>query len=282
MTSSSSAAVMNYLNASLPAITVTLSVVWRIAVVVTCPPYTLQVAISNFQKHGSITRVAPPPPRAGMQRAEAALRKRRISIEWLSAYLLPHELEVVARASIYPGSFSAYAAVAVGCRASPSEQQQQQQPCTGLATGNHRDQEEMCVSAGVEQVLRGLVLMSVLFEGEAGSVGEQRFSMHPLIRELGRELRCGQLREVCGGNGGAVEVMMVQWIVGDDRGPGRRLVLHNPTGSRPNSRVCQEVMAEEAANFREAARLLGSRGGIGEGPANEKLVGDMLHVGGAM
>jgi hypothetical protein len=31
-----------------------------------------------------------------MQQAEAALRKRRVSIEWLAAYLLPSELEAVA------------------------------------------------------------------------------------------------------------------------------------------------------------------------------------------
>jgi hypothetical protein len=224
-------------------------------------------------------RVAAPPPRAGMQRAEAALRKQRVSIEWLAAYLLPRELEVVARASIFPGSFTADAAVAVGCRASPSEQQQ---PCTDLATGNRCDQEQLHVAAGVERVLAGLVLMSVLSESKGAYSGGQRFSMHPLIRELGRELLHGQQREGCGRDGVVLQAMMVQWMVGNERGPGARLLLHHPKGKQPNNNVCQGVVGEDGANFREAARLLGSEGAIGEQMAHQALLGHMLEVGDAM
>jgi hypothetical protein len=61
----------------------------------------LQEAIVNLRRHCSISRVAPAPPCVGMQHAEVVLRKQRVSIEWLAAYLLPSELEAVARASVF-------------------------------------------------------------------------------------------------------------------------------------------------------------------------------------
>jgi hypothetical protein len=241
----------------------------------------LQEAITNFQKHGSIVSVAPAPPRGGMQRTEAMLKQQRVHIEWLSAYLLPSELEAVARASVFAGPFTAGGAAAVGCCGREQHQhlQRQQQTCNGLDTSSRDQQEHPHTPTGVERVLRGLVLMSVLCEGQAATSGERRFSMHPLIRELGRELRGGRLRGVCGAEGESVEAMMVRWMVGAQEGPGGRLVLHKPTGRKPNLAVCQGVMAEEAANFREAARLVDTGGCIS---GCVELLADMLRVGAAM
>jgi hypothetical protein len=63
-----------------------------------------QEAIANFQQHGSIVRASPAPPRRGMQRAESVLKKQRVHIDWLVTYLLPPELETVARASVFAGA----------------------------------------------------------------------------------------------------------------------------------------------------------------------------------
>jgi hypothetical protein len=229
-----------------------------------CSP---QEAITSFQWHGSIIRVAPAPPRAGMQRAETALWEKLVSIEWLLGYLLPPELEAVARASVFAGPFTADGAVAVGCGASLSAQQQKQ---------------SSAIAAGVEQVLDALVQMSVLREEGASHTGGRRFSMHPLIRELGRELRGGQLKQVFGGEGSSVEVLMVQWMVADEGGPGARLGLHQPAGGKPDIRVCQGVMGEEVANFQEAARQLGSAGGsdgcVADVGLQEKVLGMRARV----
>jgi hypothetical protein len=150
------------------------------------------------------------------------------------------------------------AAVAVGCWDSNSGGEQQTTgPPMGASSSNRQGAQHDV--AGGEQ-LKGLELMSVLRESKVSYTGAPRFSMHPLIREMGRELRSGRLREWCSTGGVSVEVMMVQWMVGPGRGPGAKLVLHTPTGKEPNIAVCQGVMAEEAANFGEAARLLGSQG----------------------
>jgi hypothetical protein len=252
---------------------------------ISCQPplLLLQEAISNFQRHGSIMRVAPAPPRASMQLAEAALKKRRVSIEWLAAYLLPPELEAVARASLFAGPFTVEGAAAVGCRASWAEQLGQQQPgaCSEAASSSFVVDQQDHIAVGVEQVLNGLVQMSVLREEGASYTGGRRFSMHPLIRELGRELQDGKLQEVYGGGGGSVEVLMVQWVVADAGGPGARLVLHQPSGSQSDIRVWQGVMVEEAANFREAAGQLG-RAGDNMVMDNKRLLERMLDVADAM
>jgi hypothetical protein len=250
-----------------------------------CAP---QEAITNFQKYGSIMRVAPVPPRIGMQRAEAELKQQRVHIEWLSAYLLPSELEVVARASVFAGPFTTDGAVAVGCCAWQPGEQQEQQPWqqqlfdTSVVAYNDDQPRTFAGYERVERVLRGLVLMSVLCEEQAAASGERRFSMHPLIRELGCELRGGRLRGVCGTGVGSVEEMMVWWMLGHVAGPGVRLVLHEPFGSEPNSHVCKEVMAQEAANFSEAARLVDSAGVFGNDAENLGHLRDMLRVGMAM
>jgi hypothetical protein len=236
--------------------------------------------MANFRRHGSIMRVAPAPPRPGMQQVEAALKKRRVSIEWLAAYLLPPELEAVARASLFSGPFTVDGAAAVGCRASPAEQLGQQQPGACSEAGSFGKDQHDQLAVGVEQMLGGLVQMSVLREEGASYTGGRRFSMHPLIRELGRKVQDGKLREVCGEGGGSLKVMMVQWMVADAEGPGARLVLHQPSGSQPDIRVWQGVMAEEAANFREAAGQLGSAGDTIMD--NEGLLDCMLDVADAM
>jgi hypothetical protein len=171
----------------------------------------------------------------------------------------------------------------VGCSVTDAQQLQQQQWQVGTRRYNvTSEHDRLGRGAGVEQVLDGLVQMSVLLEEGASYTGARRFSMHPLIKELGTELRSGQLREACGGAGGAVEVLMVQWMVADEGGPGARLVLHEPRGSQPDIRVWQGVVGEEAANFQEAARLLGAAGDERGCMENEGLVESMLGVGDAL
>jgi hypothetical protein len=192
------------------------------------------------------------------------LRQKRVHIEWLASYLMPSELEVVARTSVFAGPFTGEAATAVGCcgRQSREQQQQQQQQHEQLSNTalNSDSYDQHHEADDVDQELRGLVQMSVLTEAGVSYSGGRRFSMHPLIRDLGRELRCGRLREWCGVGEKSVEAMMVQWMVGLGRGPGGRLVLHQPAGREPDMAVCEGVMAEEAANFQAAARLLSSEG----------------------
>jgi hypothetical protein len=68
----------------------------------------------------------------------------------------------------------------------------------------------MAAAADVEQLLSGLVQMSVLREEGASHMGGRRFSTHPLFKELGRELWSGQLSVVSVASGICVKVFMVQ------------------------------------------------------------------------
>jgi hypothetical protein len=225
-------------------------------------------------------RVAPAPPRASMRREAADLKQQRVHIDWLTVYLLPHELEAVARVSVFAGSFTADGAAAVGCCVNQPELQQVGRGSD--AKGCDQQHKGVLRYEDVQHVLRGLVQMSVLWVEGLSLTGGHRFSTHPLIRELGRELRCGQFREACGTEGAAAEVLMVQWMVADTEGPGGRLAMHKPNGSRPDIRVCQGVMAEEGANFREAARLLGSAGETGVPVEDVGLLADMLDIADVM
>jgi hypothetical protein len=71
-------------------------------------------------------------------------------------------------------------------------------------------------------------------------------------------------------------------MVADEGGPGARVVLHQPRGSQPDAMVCQGMMAEEAANFREATRLLGAARGSGGRTQALGLLDCMLGVADAM
>jgi tetratricopeptide (TPR) repeat protein len=165
---------------------------------------------------------------------EQHLEKQRVNLKWLTDYLHPPELEVVARASIYAGPFTLEAVAAVGCN----------------------NQE-------LGQTLKLLVRMSVLREEGDSYMGGARFSMHPLIRGLGGQLRTGQLRKACGWGRDSVEAMMLRWVLLEEEGPGSQFVRHHPFGSEPDNSVCRAVAAAEAANFREAVRLLGASSGVG-------------------
>jgi hypothetical protein len=104
------------------------------------------------------------------------LKKQRVHIDWLVTYLLPAELETVARASVLAGPFTYEAAVAVGCWAG-GEQQTTGPPMGASSSNRQRAHHDV---AGGEQ-LKGLELMSVLRESKASYTGAPRFSMHPCL-----------------------------------------------------------------------------------------------------
>ena len=187
----------------------------------------MQEALEDFEEAG-LTGIW----EEGGKRGELAARN--VSDHWLRGYLLPEELEGVARLSLFGSSFTDTGAFYVGIASSAK-------------------------SAG--RMLRSLRSLSVVSmdreetDDTATDSGPQ-YSMHPLIREIARNvLQTAQASVLQSARQGFVTYMFKRgWELSDMVESSASL----PAGLR--------LLSSQAPNFRELAAVLGQADALAEKP----------------